>query len=102
MSDAAVVLIVLAVGTFALKSAAPLVLGERRLPARLASMVELLPAALLAALAAVSTVGVGDSVALDARVVGMIVAGFALWRRAPVVVVIVAASMATAVVRLLT
>ena len=54
----------------------------------------------LAALAAVSAVGTGSSIVRDARVVGMVVAGIALWRRAPFVVVIVLASMATAVVRI--
>ena len=100
MSDAVVVLILLAAGTFVLKAAAPLAIGDRRLPALIAAMVDLLPAALLAALAAVSAVGTGSSIVLDARVVGMVVAGIALWRRAPFVVVIVLASMATAVVRI--
>lgn len=101
MSDAAVVLVVLAAGTFALKSAGPLVLGERRLPARLQTMVDLLPAALLASLAIVSTVGEGRGISVDARLVGLGVAGLALWRRAPFVVVIIAAAAATALVRAL-
>lgn len=100
MSDAVVVLILLAAGTFVLKAAAPLAIGDRRLPALIAAMVDLLPAALLAALAAVSAVGTGSSIVLDARAVGMVVAGIALWRRAPFVVVIVLASMATAIVRI--
>ena len=101
MSDATVVLIVMAVGTFALKSAGPLVLGDRALPVRLQQVVDLLPAALLAALAIVSTVGDGQSITLDARLVGLVVAGLALWRRAPFVLVIVLAAAATAAVRLL-
>jgi len=99
MSDALIVLIVLAVGTFALKAAGPLVLGDRRLPPRVQSLVDLLPAALLASLAAVSTLGDGASVVVDARLVGLIVAGVALWRRVPFVLVIVLASLATAIVR---
>lgn len=102
MSDATVVLIVMTVGTFALKSAGPLVLGARQLPVRLQTVVDLLPAALLAALAIVSTVGDGQAVVLDARLVGLVVAGLALWRRAPFVVVIVLASAATALARLVT
>jgi len=101
MSDAFIVLIVLAVGTYALKAAGPLVLGDRRLPWRVQSLVDLLPAALLASLAAVSTLGDGAAVTVDARLVGLIVAGIALWRRVPFVVVIVLASFATAVVRAL-
>ena len=100
MSDATVVLVVMTVGTFALKSAGPLVLGDRSLPLRLQHVVDLLPAALLAALAVVSTVGDGREIVIDARVVGLVVAGIALWRRLPFIVVIVLASAATAVVRL--
>ncbi len=101
MSDALIVLVVLATGTYVFKAAGPLVLGDRRLPVRLQSLVDLLPAALLASLAIVSTVGEGAAVTLDARLVGLIVAGVALWRRAPFVVVIIVASAATAIVRAL-
>ena len=99
MSDALVVLVVLAGGTYVFKAAGPLVLGSRRLPMRVQTLVDLLPAALLASLAIVSTVGDGRAVVLDARLVGLVVAGVALWRRAPFVVVIVLASAATAFVR---
>ena len=99
MSDATVVLIVMTVGTFVLKSAGPLVLGDRSLPVRLQYVVDLLPAALLAALAVVSTVGNGREIVVDARLVGVVVAGVALWRRLPFVVVIVLASAATALTR---
>ena len=101
MSDAVIVLVVLAAGTYVFKSAGPLVLGDRTLPIRLRYVVELLPAALLAALAAVSTLGDGSSLVIDARLVGLVVAGVALWRRAPFVVVILVASAATALTRLL-
>ncbi|MGI9644390.1 MAG: AzlD domain-containing protein [Ilumatobacteraceae bacterium] len=102
MSDATIVLIVLATGTYAFKAAGPLVLGDRPLPVGVQRWVDLLPAALLAALALVSTVGDGQSIVIDARVVGMIVAALALVRRAPFVVVIILASAATALVRLIT
>jgi branched-subunit amino acid transport protein len=101
VSDATAVLIVMTIGTFALKSAGPLVLGDRALPQRVQSVVDLLPAALLAALALVSTVGDGQALVIDARLVGLVVAGVALWRRAPFVVVIVLASAATALIRLI-
>ncbi len=102
MSDAVIVLVVLAAGSYVLKAAGPVVLGDRELPAALQSTVDLLPAALLAALALVSTAGDGQSIVIDARLVGMVVAGVALLRRAPFVVVVVVASAATALVRLLT
>ncbi|MFT4659263.1 MAG: putative membrane protein [Candidatus Aldehydirespiratoraceae bacterium] len=102
MSDALIVMVVLAIGTYLLKSAGPLLLGDRWLPSRLQSVVDLLPAALLASLAVVSTVSAGASIVIDARIVGLMVAGIALWRRAPFVVVIAIASAATAIVRLVT
>ena len=43
-----VTIIVLATGTFVLKSAGPLVLGQRVLPTSVQAIVDLLPAALLA------------------------------------------------------
>jgi branched-subunit amino acid transport protein len=100
MNAATAVLVIMTVGTFALKSAGPLVLGDRALPVRVQRVVDLLPAALLAALALVSTVGDGQEIVIDARLVGLVVAGLALWRRAPFVVVILLASAATAITRL--
>jgi branched-subunit amino acid transport protein len=100
VSDATIVLIVMTMGTFALKSAGPLVLGDRALPLRLQQLVDLLPAALLAALTVVSTVGDGRAIVLDARLVGLVVAGVALWRKLPFVVVVVLACAATALVRI--
>jgi uncharacterized membrane protein len=100
VSDATIVLIVLAAGTYVLKSAGPLVLGARSLPIRVQQLIDLLPAALLAALAVVSTMGDGAAIVIDARLVGLVVAGLALWRRVPFVVVILLASAATALTRL--
>lgn len=100
MNAATAVLVIMTIGTFALKSAGPLLLGQRSLPVRMQQVVDLLPAALLAALAIVSTVGDGQEIVIDARLVGLVVAGLALWRRAPFVVVILLASAATAVTRL--
>jgi uncharacterized membrane protein len=95
VNAATAVLVIMTIGTFALKSAGPLLLGERSLPARVQRVVDLLPAAL------VSTVGDGQEIVIDARLVGLVVAGFALWRRAPFVVVILLASAATAVTRVI-
>jgi len=101
VSDETVVLIVMTVGTFVLKSAGPLVLGDRSLPVRVQQAIGLLPTALLAALTIVSTMGDGHEIVIDARLVGLVVAGIALWRRLPFVVVIVVASAATAFTRLI-
>jgi len=60
----------------------------------------LLPVALLGALIALQTLTMGSRVAVDARVVGLGVALVAQWRRAPFLVVVTSACVATALVRL--
>jgi branched-subunit amino acid transport protein len=95
---ATVVLLGLAAGTYGLKSLAPLLLGGRALPRSVARLVSLLPAAVLAALALVSTVAGDGGAALDARLLGLAAAA-ALAARAPFVAVVVVAAGATALTR---
>jgi branched-subunit amino acid transport protein AzlD len=97
---ATIVLVGLAVGTYALKAAAPVLLGGRPLPERVARLAQLLPAALLGALVVVSTISDEATLQVDARLVGVAAAAFALWRKAPFVVVVLVAAAATAVARL--
>ena len=101
MSTAVIVMVGLAAGTYALKSAGPLVLGGRPLPAWLDTVAARIPAALLAALVVVSTVADGRDLVVDARVVGVAAAGVALKLRAPMAVAVLAAVAATAAVRLI-
>ncbi len=68
----------------------------------MARVSDLLPVALLAALAAVQTVAAGDTLVLDARVAGVAVAAVALLLRAPFLVVVAAAAATAAVLRLMT
>ena len=96
-----VVIAALAVATAALKLAGPLTLGGRPLPAIVLSIVELLASALLAALVVVETFGKGRSLVLDARVLGAAFAAVAVWRRAPMIVVVLGAAAVTAIARLL-
>ena len=95
--------IVLAVGaaTVALKALGPVALGGRRLPRRLSALVELLAPAVLAALVVTQAVGGEREIVLDARLVGLGAAGGALALRAPILVVIVVAAVATALARAL-
>ena len=58
------------------------------------------PVALLAALIATSTLADGRALVLDARAAGVAVAGAALLLRAPVLVVVAAATVTTAQLRL--
>lgn len=59
----------------------------------------LLPIVLLAALIGVQSFGNGQSIHIDARVAGVVVAGVAVWRRAPFLVVVALAALTTALVR---
>ena len=96
-----VVIAALALATAALKLAGPLALGGRPLPDRALSVVELLASALPAALVVVETFGKGRSLTVDARVLGAAFAVFAVWRRAPMIVVVLGAAAVTAAARLL-
>ncbi len=68
---------------------------------RLVALVALLPAALLAGLIVVQTIGDGAGISLDARVAGVVVGGVAAWRRAPFLAVIILAGAVTAGLRAL-
>jgi hypothetical protein len=95
------VVALLAVGTLGIRLLGMFAIGpllERRPVLRRAG--ELIPAAVVAAVIAQLTVADSRSVVLDARVVGLAVAGVLVWRRAPFAVVVLAAAAATALTRL--
>jgi branched-subunit amino acid transport protein len=92
---------VLAGGTFALKGVGPLALGDRPLPPGAARFVELLPAALLAALIAVQVVGDDERLVVDARLAGLAAAVVAVRLRASFLIVVIAGCAATALARAL-
>ena len=100
MSEATLVLVLLGLGTYALKAAGPLLIG-RRLPPWMGTLATLAPAALLAALVATSAFAAGDRLVLDARLAGLVTAAVALRLRAPFVLMVVLAAAATALVRTL-
>jgi branched chain amino acid efflux pump len=99
MSEVWIVVIAVGALTIVLKSVGPVLLGGRELPARALSVVDLLAPALLAALVAVSIFGLGKDLVLDARVIGLFAAVAALLLRAPIIVVVLAAAVATALAR---
>jgi branched-subunit amino acid transport protein len=88
-------------GTIAIKAIGPALLGGRPLPERLSSVIELLAPALLGALVAVQTFGNGQALAVDERVLGVAVAAIAIWRKAPLLVVVILATITTALARAL-
>lgn len=100
MSDPLLTVLVLAGISYAFKSAGPLLLGgDSDLPAWVDRLALLLPAPLLAALVANSTFIEDRAWNIDARVVGLIVAALALWRKLPFVIVVLLAAVATALTR---
>ena len=66
---------------------------------RVRRIAALIPVALLTALIAVQTFADGQHLAFDARVLGLAVAGFAVWRKWPFLVVVILAAAATALLR---
>jgi uncharacterized membrane protein len=94
-----ITVIALALATAALKLVGPLLLGGRTLPPRVMSVIELLAAALLAALVIVETFGDGRSLVIDERVPGVIFAAVALRRGAPMIVAVVGAAVVAALWR---
>jgi branched-subunit amino acid transport protein len=99
MTSTWVVVVAVGVATIAIKALGPVLLGGRQLPERVTGVVELLAPALLSALVATQVLAVGRSLVIDERLLGLGVAAVLLWRRAPVIVVIVAAAGVTALAR---
>ncbi len=73
--------------------------GSNRVAKRAQPLTALIPAALFSAIIVVQTFGNERSVIIDARLVGLVVAIVAVRFKAPFIVVVVAAMIATAVVR---
>ncbi len=99
MNTGWIVLLVLSVGTYALKAAGPLLLGNRTLPPLFERIINLLPAALLAALVVTAAAASKGRLVADARLVGLGTAIVALQRKAGFVTVVIVAAVATAFAR---
>ena len=91
-----------ALTTFTNKGVGPLTLGSRELPEPVRRVVVLLGAPLLAALVVTSALADGSRLQVGADTVGVAVAAVLLWRKAPVLVVVLTAAAVTALVRALT
>lgn len=101
MTSVWIVVAVVGFGTVVMKGAGPVLLGGRPMPERFVSVIELLAPALLAALVAVQSLGDGQALVIDERLIGVAAAGVALWRKAPLLVVVLVAAAATAMARAL-
>ena len=101
MNSTVTTIIVLAIGTYALKAAGPIMMGGNHQPPQAMERVALLlPACLLAALIVSSTVIDQDTWTIDARLAGLSVAALALWAKAPLPLVLLLAAVSTAAVRM--
>jgi branched-subunit amino acid transport protein len=99
MSDAWLTVLLIGGFTVAFRASGPVLLGGRELPARLTDAFELLAPSLLAALVVTQAVGEDGEVVADERLVGVGVAAVAVWRRAPLIVVMLLAAVSTALLR---
>ncbi len=95
--------VLLALGgvSYALKAVGPVFVGGRRLSPQVRCTLDLIPVSLLAALILVQTLGTGQRLAIDARVPALAIAAVLVWRRAPFLVVVLAAACTAALLRAL-
>lgn len=91
----------LAVGTFAFRVAGPLLRGRLQIPSSTEKLLAVGAIVLLTALVAVSTLTDTGEFGGVARPAGVLVGGVLAWRRAPFVLVVVAAAATAALLRLL-
>ena len=94
-----VVVALCALATALTKGLGPALTGGRDLPAPAVRVVGLLGAALVSALVVTNALADGDRLAVGADTAGVLVAGLLLWRRASLVLAVVAAAAVTAGLR---
>ena len=94
-----VTIIAVALANAAIKAAGPVLVGGRDLPTRVVAVIALLAPALLAALVVTETFGEDRHLVLDERAIGVAVAGLMLALRAPVLLAVALAAVATALTR---
>ncbi len=101
MSTAWIAIILLTVGTVAIKAVGPVALGGRALPESMSGVVARLAPSLLAALVVVDTFGGPErTIAVDESAIGLLAAAGALALRLPMVAVVAIAAGVTAALRL--
>ena len=102
MSAATLTILALALITFAIKAAGPVLLGGRELPERVMAVITLLAPALLAGLVMVETFSEGDEIVLDPRAAGVGAAAVTLAMRLPMLATVAVAALVTAGIRAVT
>ncbi len=94
-------LLVLCAVSYGLKAIGPLLAGGRELGPQVRRTLDLVPVPLLAALILTQTLGDGHRLVIDARLPALAVAAILVWRRAPFLVVVLAAAASAALLRAL-
>ena len=90
----------LSIGAYAFKMLGFVVVGSRTLPDVLSRCLMLIPSALLGAMVLNGTFTDAQSIVIDERAVGLLVAVVAAWRKLPLIVVVVLAASITALLRM--
>lgn len=93
--------VILGLGTFAFRAAGPFLQSRVRISVALQQLMSTAATVLLVALCVTSAFADGDEWSDLARPAGVLVAGVLAWRRAPFVVIVVAAAGTAAGLRLL-
>ena len=89
----------LAAASYLLKAIGPVLAGQRQLRPAVGQVLDLVAIPLLAALILIQTLDGGKQIVFDARVPALLVAGVLVWRRAPFLVVVLAAAATAALLR---
>ncbi|MEU6505270.1 MULTISPECIES: AzlD domain-containing protein [unclassified Streptomyces] len=100
MNATVVVILALAVGTYAFRLVGPVLHGRVEIPARVQELASAGAVVLLVALLATGALTESGGFAGWARPAGVLVGGLLAWKRAPFVVVVVGAAATTALLRL--
>lgn len=93
-------IVVLAVGTYAFRLAGPLLRTRAEVSERIEALLADAAIVLLMAVLTTTALTQDQEFAGFARVAGVLVAGVLAWRRAPFVVIVLAAAITTALLRL--
>ncbi|MGW0996727.1 AzlD domain-containing protein [Streptomyces sp. NPDC002523] len=100
MNATVVVILALALGTYAFRLVGPVLHGRVEIPARVQELASAGAVVLLVALLATGALTQGGGFAGWARPAGVLVGAALAWRRAPFAVVVVGAAATTALLRL--
>lgn len=95
------VIAVMAAGAYAFKALGLFALSRVTMPTPVAELVQFIPAALFCGIVITQTLGDGSAEIVATRALGVAAGGLAVWRRAPLPVVIVVSAAVAALTRAL-